>query len=152
HVSPFGGERTRVLCAQLRPGRFGDGSSRSSARRPITSLAMLKSDARPVHTYIGQALGTDYFLLRGTLTESELASLERTRRSVHEEGLPVINSYWGGAGLPLALGRRIGQPGLVGDGIEGYGCPPMSATAAGLVNMELNRGDGSLGTFLGVQA
>ena len=113
---------------------------------------MLKSDARPVHTDIGQALGTDYFLLRGTLTESELAYLERTRRFVHEEGLPVINSYWERAEVPLDLCRRLGQLGLVGDGIEGYGCPPMSATAAGLVNMELNRGDGSLGTFLGVQA
>jgi len=113
---------------------------------------MLKSDARPVHTDIGQALGTDYFLLRGTLTESELAYLERTRRFVHEEVLPVINSYWERAEVPLDLCRRLGQLGLVGDGIEGYGCPPMSATAAGLVNMELNRGDGSLGTFLGVQA
>jgi glutaryl-CoA dehydrogenase len=40
----------------------------------------------------------------------------------------------------------------VGDGIEGYGCPPMSPIATGLVHLELNRGDGSLGTFLGVQA
>ncbi len=41
---------------------------------------------------------------------------------------------------------------LVGDGIDGYGCPPMSPIATGLVHMELNRGDGSLGTFLGIQA
>ena len=42
--------------------------------------------------------------------------------------------------------------GIVGDGIQGYGCPPMSPIACGLIHMELNRGDGSLGTFLGVQA
>src|SRR5215813_12610650 len=113
---------------------------------------MLMSDGRHVHTDIGQALGTDYFLLRSTLTESELAYLERTRRFVHEEVLPVINSYWERAEVPVELCRRLGELGLVGDGIEGYGCPPMSATAAGLINMELNRGDGSLGTFLGVQA
>jgi glutaryl-CoA dehydrogenase len=41
---------------------------------------------------------------------------------------------------------------VVGDGIVGYDCPPMSPIAAGLVHLELNRGDGSLGTFLGVQA
>jgi glutaryl-CoA dehydrogenase len=52
----------------------------------------------------------------------------------------------------MELFRRLGALGLVGDGIEGYGCPPMTSTAAGLVMMELNRGDGSLGTFLGVQA
>jgi len=41
---------------------------------------------------------------------------------------------------------------LVGDDIKGYGCPGMSSLAWGLVHMEVNRGDGSLGTFLGVQA
>jgi glutaryl-CoA dehydrogenase len=46
----------------------------------------------------------------------------------------------------------MGTLGIVGDGIEGYGCPAMSPVAAGLINMELNRGDGSLGTFQAVQA
>src|SRR3712207_6609472 len=41
---------------------------------------------------------------------------------------------------------------MVGEGLEGCGCPPMSPVAAGLINMELNRGDGSLGTFHAVQA
>jgi glutaryl-CoA dehydrogenase len=106
---------------------------------------------QPIRTDIGRALGTDYFLLKGTLTKQEVEYLERTRRFVHDEVLPVINGYWERAEFPLDLCRRLGELGLVGDGIKGYGCPPMSATAAGLVNMELNRGDGSLGTFLGVQ-
>ena len=46
----------------------------------------------------------------------------------------------------------MGALGIVGDGLEGYGCPPMSPVAAGLINMEMNRGDGSLGTFQAVQA
>src|SRR5215831_17739351 len=116
------------------------------------SSTSARAPDRPVYTDIGRALGTDYFLLRGTLGPSELDYLERTRRFVHEEVLPVINSYWERAEPPLDLFRRLGALGLVGDGIKGYGCPPMSSTAAGLVNMELNRGDGSLGTFLGVQA
>ena len=107
---------------------------------------------RPAYTDIGKALGTDYFLLKGTLTASELDYLERTRRFVHDEVLPVINSYWERADVPMELFRRLGELGLVGDGIKGYGCPPMSSTAAGLITMELNRGDGSVGTFLGVQA
>jgi glutaryl-CoA dehydrogenase len=106
--------------------------------------------ARPVFADIGTALGTDYFLLRSDLTASELDYLDRTRRFVHDEVLPVINGYWERAEVPLVLFRRLGELGLVGDGIEGYGCPPMSPIAAGLVNMELNRGDGSVGTFYGV--
>lgn len=104
------------------------------------------------YTDIGKALGTDYFLIRDELSASELDYLDRTRRFVQDEVLPVINDYWERGELPLPLCRRLGELGLVGDGIEGYGCPTMSPMAAGLVHMELNRGDGSLGTFLGVQA
>ena len=101
---------------------------------------------------IGRALGTDYFLLRSELTPEELDYLERTRQFVDEEVLPVMPGHWERAELPLDLARRLGELGLVGDGIEGYGCPPMSPVAAGLIQMELSRGDGSLGTLLGVQA
>ena len=101
---------------------------------------------------VGKALGTDYMLIRDQLTEAEVDYLERTRSYVDDEVLPVIGDYWDRAELPWELMRRLGELGLVGDGIEGYGCPEMSPVAAGLVNMEVNRGDGSLGTFLGVQA
>jgi glutaryl-CoA dehydrogenase len=114
--------------------------------------AAVETASQAVHTDIGKALGTDYFLLRGELTDAELEYLDRTRRFVHDEVLPVINPFWERAEVPLDLCRRLGELGLVGDGIEGYGCPPMSSTAAGLIQMELNRGDGSIGTFLGVQA
>jgi len=103
-------------------------------------------------TDIGRALGTDYFLLRSELTADETDYLDRTRRFVDEEVLPVMPGYWERAELPLDLARRLGELRLVGDGIEGYGCPPMSTGAAGLIQMELSRGDGSLGTILGVQA
>jgi glutaryl-CoA dehydrogenase len=101
---------------------------------------------------LGKALGTDYFLLREDLTSSELDYLARTRAFVQAEVLPVINDYWERAEFPVDLCRRLGELGLVGDGLEGYGCPDMSPLAAGLINMELSRGDGSLATFLGVQA
>ena len=63
-----------------------------------------------------------------------------------------MNDYWERAEPAWPLFRRLGELGLVGDDIVGYGCPGMSALAWGLVHMEVNRGDGSLGTFLGVQA
>ena len=100
---------------------------------------------------LGKALGTDYFHIRDELSEAEIEYLERARRFVEHEVLPVIGGYWERAELPWELIRRLGELGLVGDGIEGYGCPEMSPLAAGLVTMEINRGDGSLGTFLGVQ-
>lgn len=122
-----------------------EGAHTMTATDPATS-------ERPVYTDIGKALGTDYFLLKDELTHAERDYLKRTRRFVEDEVLPVINGYWERAEVPLDLCRRLGELGLVGDGLDGYGCPPMSNTAAGLIAMELNRGDGSVGTFLGVQA
>ncbi len=103
------------------------------------------------HEGIGAALGTDYFHIRDELTETEVELLERTRKFVDEEVIPVIGDYWEKAEFPSELVRRLGELGLVGDEIEGYGCPGMSPLASGLVHMEINRGDGSIGTFLGVQ-
>jgi glutaryl-CoA dehydrogenase len=101
---------------------------------------------------IGEALSTDYFLLREEFSPEQLDYLLRTRAFVQDEVLPVINDYWERAEFPWPLVEKLGETGLVGDGIEGYGCPSMDALSAGLIHMELNRGDGSLGTFLGVQA
>src|SRR5580700_2728720 len=101
---------------------------------------------------IGRSLGTDYFHIADQLTREELSYLRRTRDFVDDEVLPVINGYWERAEFPWPIVEKLGKLGVVGDGIEGYGCPPMSPIATGLVHMELNRGDGSLGTFVGVQA
>ena len=50
------------------------------------------------------------------------------------------------------LVKRLPELGIVGENIKGYGCAGMSPMACGLVTMELHRGDGSLGVFLGVHA
>jgi len=105
-----------------------------------------------VYEGIGHSLGTDYFRVADQLTPEERSYLHLTREFVDEEVLPVINGYWEDAEFPWPLIEKMGKLGIVGEGIQGYGCPPMSPIASGLVTMELNRGDGSLGTFLGVQA
>jgi glutaryl-CoA dehydrogenase len=115
-------------------------------------MGMHMTATATTHFDVGKALGTDYFLLRSELTDEETDYLDRTRRFVEDEVLSVMPGHWDRAELPLDLARRLGELGLVGDGIEGYGCPPMSIVAAGLIQMELSRGDGSLGVLLGVQA
>ncbi|MDQ3457562.1 MAG: acyl-CoA dehydrogenase family protein [Actinomycetota bacterium] len=101
---------------------------------------------------LGHSRGTDYFLIADQLTEQELDYWRRTRRFVDHEVLPVINDYWERADFPWPLIEKLAELKIVGAGLTGYGCPPMSPIAAGLIDMELSRGDGSLGTFLGVQA
>ena len=101
---------------------------------------------------LGNSLATDYFFLREQLTESQIELLVRVRNFVDDEVLPVIGGYWERAEMPWPLLQRLGELGVVGDDIRGYGCPGLDPIAAGLVNMELSRGDGSLATFLGVQS
>jgi glutaryl-CoA dehydrogenase len=101
---------------------------------------------------IGRSRGTDFFRIADQLSAEERAYWRRTRDFVDDEVLPVINDYWERAEFPYPLIEKLAKLGIVGDGIVGYGCPPMSPISCGLIHMELNRGDGSLGTFLGVQA
>jgi len=104
------------------------------------------------YAHLGEALATDYFQVREQFTDEQWEHFITTRRFVDEEVLPAINDCWEAAELPWPLIRRLADLGLYGEDITGYGCPGMSPLARGLVNMELHRGDGSLGTFLGVQS
>jgi glutaryl-CoA dehydrogenase len=96
--------------------------------------------------------GTDFYLLDERLTAEERAIRDRLRALCDRDVTPVINGYWERAEFPFALVPKIAELGLAGGVIEGYGCPAMSATAAGLVSMEWARADGSIGTFFGVHS
>jgi len=111
----------------------------------------MTTEAMP-YSHLGEALATDYFHVREQFSDEQWEHFIATRRFVDREVLPVINEYWESAELPWPLYRRLAELGLLGEDIEGYGCPGMSPLTRGLINMELHRGDGSLGTFLGVQS
>lgn len=100
---------------------------------------------------LGEPLMTDFLDISKEFGEQERDYLRRARTFVRDEVLPVINDYWERADFPIDLARRMGQLGFVGDGIDYPGVPAMSAASAGLLAMEISRGDGSLATFAGVQ-
>ncbi len=110
------------------------------------------ADRLPLSSDVGEALGTDYFSLRDPFTPQQQDVLRRVRRFVEGEVLPVINGYWERAEFPWPLVEKLAKLGVVGAGIDGYGCPSLDPVSAGLVQMEFSRGDGNLATFLGVQA
>src|SRR3954453_9278709 len=95
---------------------------------------------------------TDLYLADELLTDSEREIRDRLRAFCAQEVTPVINGYWERAEFPFELVPKIAALQLAGGTIEGYGCPEMSATAAGLVSMEWARADGSVGTFYGVHS
>ncbi|MDQ1634951.1 MAG: glutaryl-CoA dehydrogenase, partial [Frankiaceae bacterium] len=91
---------------------------------------------------LGEALGTDFLDITAELGDDERDYLQRTRAFVRVEVLPVIYDYWERAEFPFDQVRRMGELGLVSDGIDYPGVPKMSAASAGLVAMEITRGDG----------
>ena len=104
------------------------------------------------NAHLGEALGTDFFSVREQFTDDEWSHFITVRRFVDEEVVPVVGPYWERAEIAWPLVRRLPELGIVGEDIAGFGCAAMSPMACGLVTMELHRGDGSLGVFLGVHA
>lgn len=101
---------------------------------------------------VTEEINSDYFMVDDFLSEDERIIRKKVRNFVEADLLPVINDYWDRAEFPFALVPKIAALGIVGTTIEGYGCPGMSRLAAGMVAMEMARGDGSINTFIGVQS
>ncbi|WP_104191821.1 acyl-CoA dehydrogenase family protein [Cryobacterium sp. Y82] len=99
---------------------------------------------------VSAPLDTDYYGVFADVPETDRAFWSRAR-TFAVETLDELSEAWDKAEYPLHLARRLGELDLLTDGVEGPGLTPMSPLAAGLVNMEISRGDGSMGTVVAVQ-
>lgn len=97
------------------------------------------------------ALSPDPAGVFGTLSAEDRSYRDRARAFVQGEVLPVIAGYWERGEYPMHFLKRLGELDLLRDGTPVAGFPVMSSMAAGLVNMEISRGDGSVGTIIAVQ-
>lgn len=100
---------------------------------------------------LGTALDTDYYGVFENVPAEDRAVWQRARDFIIEI-LPEVNDAWDKAEYPLRWATRLGELDLLNDGVEGPGLNTISPLAAGLATMELSRGDGSIGTIVGVQA
>ncbi len=101
---------------------------------------------------VTRSLGTDYYLMEEMLLDEEREVRDKVRDFADREIIPVINDYWEKAEFPFELIPKLAGLDIAGTIIEGYGCPGMSRLAAGMVAVEMSRGDGSINTFLGVHS
>src|ERR1700749_4671250 len=125
-------------------------ASPRSWRRSLVMKELTMAQVASEH--LGESLGTDFFSVREQFTEEQWSHFITVRRFVDEEVIPVVGAHWERAEICWPLIKRLPELGIVGEDIKGYGCAGMSPMACGLVTMELHRGDGSLGVFLGVHA
>jgi glutaryl-CoA dehydrogenase len=107
---------------------------------------------QPLVADVTRSLGTDYYLVEELLTDEEREIRDKVRAFADREVIPIINDYWDKAQFPFELVPKIAELNIAGTTIKGYGCPGISHVAAGLVAVEMARGDGSLNTFFGVHS
>ena len=107
---------------------------------------------QPLVADVTRSLGTDYYLIEELLTDEEREVRNKVRAFADREVIPIINDYWDKAQFPFELIPKIADLNVAGTTIQGYGCPGISHVAAGLLAIEMARGDGSLNTFFGVHS
>ena len=104
-----------------------------------------------VESYDLSARGdTDYYELFTDIPDADRAAWDRAKVFA-DEIIPVIDDYWDRGEYNVEFARRMGELDLFSDGIRHDGITALSPLAAGLVNIEISRGDGSMGTILAVQ-
>ncbi len=106
-------------------------------------MSDISFDTPEPHDFLGidSLLSDEEKLLRGTV-----------RDFVQKEIVPQVGDWWEAGELPHAeLAKTIGDIGLLGMHLEGYGCAGTSATAYGLACLELEAGDSGIRSFVSVQ-
>ena len=85
------------------------------------------------------------------LTEEERMVRDTVRRFVKERYLPRAAELFAKEEFPTDLVPEMAEMGLLGAGIEGYGCAGMNQVMYGLALHELEYGDSGLRSFASVQ-
>jgi glutaryl-CoA dehydrogenase len=93
----------------------------------------------------------DPLAVRTLLSEAERSTQARVKEFVEREVRPQIVELFADARWPLELVPKLGQLGVLGMHLDGYGCAGASAVQYGLACMELEACDSGLRTFVSVQ-
>lgn len=94
----------------------------------------------------------DFLNLESQYTNDELQWRDRTREFINNRVMPEINEYFELGEFPRHLIRPMGELGLFGANLTGYGCPGASETAYGLIMKEIERADSGLRSFASIQS
>jgi glutaryl-CoA dehydrogenase len=94
---------------------------------------------------------SDVLALDALLSPEERRLRQRVRDFTDQRIKPNIARWYDHADFPLELAPELGELGVLGMHLAGYGCPGRSAVEYGLAAMELEAGDSGIRTFVSVQ-
>ena len=95
--------------------------------------------------------GVDFMEIDSLFSDEEIAVRDTIREFVSDKVIPIIEKHNREGTFPAHLIPEMGELGVYGANIEGYGCPGLNNVAYGLINQELERGDSGLRSFVSVQ-
>ncbi len=93
----------------------------------------------------------DFFDLSRHFTPEERSIRDSVRAFVDARILPNIAHHWEHGTFPTEIIPEVGELGLLGCNLQGYGCAGLSDIGYGLAMQELERGDSGLRSFASVQ-
>jgi glutaryl-CoA dehydrogenase len=103
------------------------------------------------HARVAAPNPADFLNIDALLSEEERMIRDTVRAFVRDRVLPNIGEWFEEGTLPRELGKQLGDLGLLGMHLHGYGCPGASAVAYGIACMELEAGDSGVRSFASVQ-
>jgi glutaryl-CoA dehydrogenase len=96
--------------------------------------------------------GVDYFGFEEQLSDEQRMIRDSVRDWVESRFLPIVTEHHRHATFPLELAAELGEMGVFGATLKGYGCLGLDNIAYGLIMQELERGDSGLRSFASVQS
>lgn len=94
----------------------------------------------------------DFYDLSAKLSPEEREIQLKVRDFMETHVEPIANEYWQKAEFPMHLIPKMGELGICGLTLDGYGCPNKSNVLQGFLAQEMARIDPSFSTFFGVQS
>ena len=96
--------------------------------------------------------GVDYYGIDELLTEEQRMMRDAVRDWVEAKFLPIVSQHHRDGTFPTELAKDLGEMGVFGATLKGYGCAGLDNVAYGLIMQELERGDSGLRSFASVQS
>src|SRR5437879_6768520 len=96
--------------------------------------------------------GVDYYGIERLLSEEERMIRDAVRDWVEAEFLPLVVEHHRAGTFPVSLIPKLGELGVFGATLKGYGCAGLNNVAYGLIMQELERGDSGLRSAASVQS
>ena len=95
--------------------------------------------------------GIDYYDIETDLNPQARLIRDTVRSFVDREFMPLVRENYRAGTFPRQLAAMMGELGLFGANLSGYGLPGIDNLSYGLMMQELERGDSGLRSFVSVQ-